>query len=303
MKILPNLAWLKAFEAAARLESFSLAADELYLTASAISHQIKNLEQHLEASLFVRSNRSVKLSAEGLVFYKRLIPVLEELEQACLAVSRSKDRVNILVLHCTPSLAVKWLGPRLAEFMGTYPQLMIRMTSSAEAPDLLSEMQIDCAVLYGKSPAHNKHIITEVFSAEPVLPLCSAEVYKQLVDVKRWYETLPLIESTLSPVSWEDWFGSQGLSAPAGPKLSFDRGAMAVSAAVDGLGVALETIRFAEKEILSGALKVLPAVDGAFLNRQLHFLSYRNNPEVIRRIAPFKKWLLSQAQVIPEFKQ
>lgn len=113
MRAIPNFAWLRAFESAARLESFSLAADELHLTPSAISHQVKSLETHLGRSLFVRHNRRVSLNSQGQEFYRELTPLLDKLARLCEDTQGENASTHALTVHCAPSLAVKWLGPQI----------------------------------------------------------------------------------------------------------------------------------------------------------------------------------------------
>lgn len=296
MRSLPNFAWLKAFEAAARLESFSLAADELHLTPSAISHQVKNLEQHFGKVLFERHNRRVSLNTTGQAFYRELLPMLEGLAQLCSETQGVSDQTNSLTLQCAPSLAVKWLGPRLSQFMHANPSLAIHLRTDAVAPDLRQATDVDCVISYGFAPTDDPYVVVEALESEPLVPLCAPQLYSRLALNQAWYMHLPLIDSTVSPVTWAHWFGSKGMAAPLGPRLSFDRGAMAVAAAVDELGVALETVRFAEKEIESQRLIVLPAPDQQVMRREMHFFYYRNNLDTIRRIEKLRAWLLREAK-------
>ena len=127
MRSIPNFAWLRAFESAARLESFSMAADELHLTPSAISHQVKSLETHLGRSLFVRHNRRVSLNSHGQEFYRELAPLLDQLARLCEETQGQASATPALTVHCAPSLAVKWLGPPLA-------RLHARTSGSCHSP-------------------------------------------------------------------------------------------------------------------------------------------------------------------------
>src|ERR1700744_2525775 len=112
MRRIPNFVLLRAFESAARLQSFTLAAEELHLTQSAISHQVKELEEYFGRPLFIRRNRRVEMTPEGLGLQERLVRVFDVIEAACNEVSLAPD-AQVLVLHSAPSFAAKWLGPRL----------------------------------------------------------------------------------------------------------------------------------------------------------------------------------------------
>ena len=108
---------------------------------------------------------------------------------------------------------------------------------------------------------------------------------------------LPLIDSQLSRVSWPDWFAQNGMTVPATVRTSFDRAALAISAAADGMGVALESVRLAEREIARG--DVVEIGVGAFvpLARDTHFLTYRASQARVEKIAAFREWLLAEAGV------
>lgn len=293
---IPNFAWLRAFEAAARLESFNAAANELHLTPSAISHQIKNLEDYFGTPLFIRKNRRVTLNWYGQKFYRNLQPSLDALAVICSEMQGVSEQNRSLVLHCAPSLAVKWLGPRLKAFIQMNPDLLIDLRADALSPDLWEATDIDCAICYGDAPINNPHIIVEPLAPEPIVPMCSPSIYKTRSLSHPWYRVLPLITSTISPVSWDYWFASNGMAVPLGQNLSFDRGAMAITAAVDGLGVVLETVRFAEKELENGQLMILPSPNGKIIRRDIHYLYYRNNLDSIRRVEKLRSWLLKEAK-------
>lgn len=299
MRAIPNFAWLRAFESAARLESFSLAADELHLTPSAISHQVKSLENHLGRHLFVRHNRRVSLNNQGQEFYRELAPLLDRLARLCEDTQDDSNVPPALTVHCAPSLAVKWLGPRLHAFMREHRGPPIHLRTDATPPDLHQAADIDCVISYGHAPRHDPRLVVESLHPEPLLPLCSPTLYAGLALHQPWYLHLPLIDSTISPVSWADWFGSNGMAPPPGPRLSFDRGAMAVAAAVDQLGVTLETMRFAERELNSRELIALPAPNGRTLQREMHFLYYRNQRDTLKRIEHLRDWLLREASLAP----
>lgn len=214
MRALPNFAWLKAFEAAARLESFSLAAEELHLTPSAISHQVRNLEEHFAKPLFERHNRRVSLNHEGQTFYRELVPLLDELAQLCQETQGGAGQTNSLTVHCAPSLAVKWLGPRLSRFMHANPSLAIHLRTDAQPADLRQASDVDCAISYVYAPTHDPYVVVEALESEPLVPLCSPKLFARLALNQAWYLHLPLIDSTLSPVTWAHWFGSKGMILP-----------------------------------------------------------------------------------------
>jgi DNA-binding transcriptional LysR family regulator len=297
MRKMPNYVLLRAFEAAARLESFTLAAKELHLTQSAISHQIKELEEYFGKPLFFRKNRKVEPTSEGRRLLESLSRIFDVIEAACNEVTLAPNS-QVLALHCSPSFAAKWLSPRLPEFIKANPDITIRMTSGAEPIDLLRNQEIDVAISYQFT--HTGPGITSVsLGEEKIIPMCSPDLIDPKVPVKELMSTLTLIESSLNLHTWERWFEINHLKNPSSRKMSFDRAALSISAAVDGIGAVLESVRFAERELLRGELVeigqqiFLPTTD------RTHFLSYRSNTKNSQKIKLFNEWIFSKAGVTP----
>jgi DNA-binding transcriptional LysR family regulator len=297
MRKMPNYVLLRAFEAAARLESFTLAAKELHLTQSAISHQIKELEEYFGKPLFFRKNRKVEPTSEGRRLLESLSRIFDVIEAACNEVTLAPNS-QVLALHCSPSFAAKWLSPRLPEFIKANPDITIRMTSGAEPIDLLRNQEIDVAISYQFTPT-GPGITSVSLGEEKIIPMCSPDLIDPKVPVKELMSTLTLIESSLNLHTWERWFEINHLKNPSSRKMSFDRAALSISAAVDGIGAVLESVRFAERELLRGELVeigqqiFLPTTD------RTHFLSYRSNTKNSQKIKLFNEWIFSKAGVTP----
>lgn len=292
MRKIPNFVLLRAFEAAARLQSFSLAAHELHLTPSAISHQVRELEAFFGRVLFVRSHRRVDLTPEGRRLADSLGRVFDALESACSEV-RLAPSGQVLSLYCAPSFAVKWLGPRLPAFMAAHPGITIRMSSGAEPMDLTIAREVDVAISYGRA-VRRPGVDVMGLGQEDIVPLCAPRLRPRGVAWKALMAGATLIESQLSDVTWRDWFVLNGLDMPQAPRQSFDRGALAISAAVDGMGIALETTRFAERELARGDLVEVGRSQFQRIQREVHFLSVRSNERQVDKVACFQRWLLSQ---------
>jgi len=295
MRKMPNYVLLRAFEAAARLESFTLAAKELHLTQSAISHQIRELEDYFGKPLFLRKNRKVEPTAEGRRLLDSLSRVFDVIEAACNEVTLAPSS-QVLALHCSPSFAAKWLSPRLPEFIKDNPDITIRLTSGAEPIDLLRNQEIDIAISYQFS--HEGPGITSLsLGEEKIVPLCAPELIDTGIPVEELMSKLTLIESSLNHHTWEKWFEIHHLKNPSTRKMSFDRAALSVSAAVDGIGAVLESVRFAERELSRGELVELG--QGIFLPTidRTHFLSFKSNTKNSPKIKLFKEWLCSKAGV------
>lgn len=293
MRNLPPLSRLRTFEAAARLQSFALAAQELHLTPSAISHQIRDLEQHFGRALFERRHRRVQTTLEGQRLHERLGQLFDALEAACADVQRPAQD-PVLAVHCAPSLALKWLGPRLGRFLAAHPGIQLRLTTGAEPMDLGVVREVDVELSYG--PARERAgLRVWPLGAERIAPLVAPALLVPRRPAREAVQRLTLIDSTLSPLTWARWFELQGLALPARPRPAFDRAAMAIAAAVDGMGVALESTRLAARELERGELVVLG--DKAFkpVAQAVHCLAVRSADERRPAVRAFVDWVRTEA--------
>lgn len=288
MRNLPPLARLRTFEAAARLQSFALAAQELHLTASAISHQIRDLEQHFGRALFERRHRQVQTTREGQRLFESLGRLFDALEATCAEVQLPSND-EVLAVHCAPSLALKWLGPRLSAFMAQHPAINIRLTTGAELLDLGVMRELDVALSYG-APRHKPGLDVFSLGEESVAPLVSPQLLVPGESAAEAIGRLVLIESQLSPVRWAHWFEGHGIAMPSRPRPSFDR-AMAIAAATDGLGVVLESTRLAARELARGELVVLESNSIKPITQPLHFVSLRVSDRNRTPITAFVDWV------------
>lgn len=290
MRQLPPLASIVAFEAAARHESFLEASVELNLTPSAISHQVRNLETWFGRRLFIRAPRRLSLTDDGRRLLEEVSPALDAIDGAC-AVMRPKPRRSQLAVHCSPSFATKWLGPRLPRFMKAHPTVAIRLSSSAAPANLARDTSIDVGIAYGAPPSE-KGVVVEPLGVETTAPMCSPKLLPKRRRVKAEdLLRLVLIESQLNPVSWADWCKHNGLRLPRQQRPSFDRGALAVAAAVDGMGVTLESERFAEAELARGELVAIVGPGLRPIEQPMHFLFYRASEESSIELSTFAAWL------------
>lgn len=293
MRNLPPLARLRTFEAAARLQSFALAAQELHLTPSAISHQIRALEQHFGRALFERRHRQVQTTLEGRRLFESLGRLFDALEASCAEV-QLPTHDEVLAVHCAPSLALKWLGPRLPAFLAQHPAINIRLTTGADPVDLGVMREVDVALSYGAG-RHKPGLDSFSLGDEHIAPLVSPSLLVPGESAAQAIQRMVLIESQLSPVGWADWFEANNLALPLRPRPSFDRAAMAIAAAADGLGVALESTRLAARELERGELVVLEAPGLKEIVRAVHFASLRTSDRARSPVAAFVGWVEGEA--------
>jgi DNA-binding transcriptional LysR family regulator len=285
----PSFLALRAFESAARVGGFTAAGQELNLTPSAISHQIRALERHFGRTLFSRQGIKVVLNADGARLAEALSTGFGTILQACDEFAASA-RQHRLAVHCAPSFASKWLGPRLPDFMRLQPAITLHLSSGAESVDLLRQDELDLVISYG-SALQRSGLVVETFGPEDIIALCTPELAARVAPSNPEISAL-LIVSSVNPVIWNDWFVVNNLSRPArirGP--TFDRGALAVSAAAQGLGIALESRCFALDELESGALVAWGGGRFRNITREMHFLSYREASKASPPIMAFRHWL------------
>lgn len=289
--MIPPLTALQAFETIARRKSFALAAEELHLTPSAVSHQVAKLEGLLGVRLFERSARGVELTPAGQQYLQRVASALGAINAATEDLRHGVQ--DTLYVHSSPSFASLWLMPRIARFTELHPDVSLVLSASHVHSDFqLGQMDID--IRYGLP--NWPHLEVEPILTEKIMPLASPEFIRQHAlhapaDLLR----VPLIQSGVSVVQWSDWFGRFGDGLrPERMGLRFDRAMMSLDAAVQKLGVALESASIGQSLIASGKLQ--PVFEPQMsVEVQAHFMVYparhASRPEVKR----FVEWLRAQA--------
>ena len=291
MAALPAMPNLLAFEAVARRRSFALAAAELHLTASAISHQIARLETHLAIKLFERSAHGVRLSPAGEQYLSRVAGGLSAIASATDDLRQGLS--NNLYVHCSPSLASLWLMPRLHRFAQAYPDVALNLSAAHTHSDFALG-QVDLDIRYGVPRWPN--VVVEPLFEEHILPLASA-AFIRTHRLKRVDQLLgvPLIQSNVSVVQWSDWFAKfSDKRAPDRFTLRFDRAHMSFDAAAQGLGVALESTTTGSKHIAEGKLRPVLGMDKA-IRVKAHFAVYPARHAKRPPVEAFLSWLHSEA--------
>jgi LysR family glycine cleavage system transcriptional activator len=255
---LPPLSALRAFEAAARLKSFSKAAEELSVTPAAISHQIHALEQDLGVQLFRRLNRAVELTASARV----LLPGLSEAFagiQASVRRLRAHNDTGTLTVTASPSFAAKWLVVRLHRFQERWPEIDVRISATDNIIDLTAG-DFDIAIRYGSGRYHGLHI--EPLLKNEVFPACSPQLLEtgpplRTPDDLRRHALIHDQAVDRDPVapSWPMWLKAAGVSGFSGTSgITYNASYLALDAAIAGHGVVLATSTIAAADIAAGRL-------------------------------------------------
>jgi LysR family transcriptional regulator, glycine cleavage system transcriptional activator len=292
---LPSLNGLRAFEAAARHLSFTLAASELNVTQTAISHQIRRLEDELGIRLFVRQNRALALTPEARDYLPGVRAAFNDLRLATDRLLR-KDDDKVLTVSTLASLAAKWLLPRLTDFQEHHPGIDVRITTSTSLVDFQRD-NVDAAIRYGRGQWPG--LRADWLMADELFPVCSPSLLhgdKPLRCPEDLKSHMLLHTSNANSDDWRLWLTAAGLPADIArqPGITFDMIFMTIQAAIDGIGVAMGRTSYVQDDIAKGRLVVpfkiaLPADAGFYLVA----------PEG-RREAPkltaFRDWMIAATQ-------
>lgn len=294
-KTLPPLASLLPFEAAARLGSFSKAADELHLTQAAISRQIRALEENLGAVLFTRRNRAVFLTREGAELGRVVSAALHNISDSAAAL-REAPRQNRVVLLCQLCEAFYWLMPRLSTFHQQHPEIEIQLATTTRPLTEFSDI-FDVA-LQSTGRASGSHVLAFTASDE-VFPVCSPAYLadRQSLKITDLHRYTLLHHRSTPPhlLEWDSWLQAQGQTLEAhsqGP--AFDSYPLMLQAAVEGHGIAMGWRRTAGRMIDSGVL-ARPCAESVFLPDAISV--FRKQGEDDRReVRALINWLAEQLQ-------
>ena len=285
---LPPLNALRAFEASARQLSFTRAAEELFVTQAAISHQIKSLEDFLGIKLFMRKNRALLLSEEGQAYYldiKEVFSTINDATERLLA----RGAKGAITVSLQPSFAIQWLVPRLNAFNLLHPDIDVRIKAVDQPESSLTE-DVDVAIYYGRG--HWADIHAEQLQKEYLIPVCSPLL---LQGKKPLDKVEDLINHTLlhdtSRRDWKRWFKQVNVKATNvnhGP--IFSHSAMVVQAAMHGQGVALAHSFLAKPDIDAGRL-ICPFED-VLESKNAYYVVCRDRQVDLGKIAAFREWVL-----------
>ena len=290
---IPPLNPLRTFEVAARHLSFTRAAEELFVTAAAVSHQIKTLEESLGVVLFVRQPKSLELTKAGEAYLPGIQRAFKQMAEATHQL-HLRGNPSTLRINVPPTFAVKWLIPRLVRFLKAHPAIDVKVSTSAQSVDFDRE-GFDFAVRYGRGVYPG--LRAELCLPVEVFPVCSPALLqgepplRVPADLK--HHTLLHDDSTYTDVSnpnwamWLDHAGVEGVDATRGP--SFWPSHLVINAAIDGLGVALAKRNWVDRDIEEGRL-VRP-FDLSLPVEFSYFLVYPESRADDQMIATFVDWV------------
>jgi len=288
---LPPFAALRAFEAAARHLSFKRAAEELNLTPSAVSHQIKALEDDLGVRLFFRSGRGLQLAKPAAELYPAVRDAFASLSAATAAVRRHETR-GTLTVSLLASFAGRWLIPRLYDFQQRFPGLDLRLSSSVHLVDFCTE-DVDAAIRYGRGDWPGLRIVELI--PEEHYPVCSPGT-RRLLRTPEDLVRMTLLHNRQYPDAWRMWLtaaGVDGIDPNAGS--TFDDGELVRAAAASGLGVGLGTRPAVDMDLASG--KLVAPFDLSLASGCSYYLVWPPEKDDDPNLVLFRDWLVHEVEL------
>lgn len=292
-RTLPSTMALQCFETAARNESFSQAARVLNLTQSAVSRQIRLLEEFVEQPLFERVRQRVTLTAAGSLYLNEILPVLQDLEASTLKLRSFQSLGGGLNIGCYPTLGTRWLLPYLLRFANEVPDITTNTITYLDN-DHFDEAIIDIGIVQGTPPWKGSR--AEWLMAEDMVAVASPILIEEPVLDPIELLNYRLLNHVTRPLSWQIWFETQNcelLDLPSG--LFFPQYEMVIEATVAAYGISILPLVLIQKELAAGSLCLAHAHVARTENA--YYLLTPLNKVSIPKINVFRQWLLSELAV------
>lgn len=293
LKYLPSLSALRAFEAASRHLSFTKAANELDVTQSAISRQMRAMEDMLGLRLFERTGHGLVLTEAGSIYADKIRNKLQDIETATLELLAYRGQGGELTIACLPTLGARWLVPRLNRFTAAHPEILIHIVTKIEPCDFQRE-EIDAAFYFGEGAWPDA--LTDPLMPEYIAPLGHPDLFDALKKegLQNLLKKLPLLQATSRPDIWSHWFAEIGLDHPhphMGPR--FEHFHMVIRAAASKMGIALLPRLLVEEELASGQLALLDRQP--VKSRGNYHFAYPQNKRANPNLQTFRNWVIREA--------
>ena len=291
-RVLPSLTSLQCFDAAARHMSFTKAASELSITQSAVSRQVRQLEEYVGRPLFRRHKQRLVLTEAGVDYAKSVHDILERAESATLQLMAYGGGGGTLTIALLPTFGSRWLIPRLGDFTTRYPDIQMNLVTQVR-PFNFDGSNTDAAIHFGGSvwPGAVCHRLM----GETIVPVAAPSLLKGRSELSSPEEVgrYTLLQHVTRPQAWQEWLCDCGVSnvdGHRGPR--FEQFQMVIQAAVAGLGLAVLPLFLIRDELASGHLVV--AIDRPVKSEQAYYLVHPESKSDLRRVVVFRSWLLEQ---------
>lgn len=270
-----------------------MAAEELSITASAVSHQIKKLEQHLGINLFKRDKRRVKLTPIGERYLISINQALNGIDVATQDIT-SNPKMDIVRISVAPNFLIRWLIPRLHRFQSKYPDVELQINSSNRPVDL-NTSDTDMAIYFGYGDLHD--IDVELLYKVSLVPVCSETLLKEQypLDTPQDLQHYPLIHVSKRLYEWPEWLHINNIEYRGFSRgLQLSSSQLSTTAARENLGIALADRTLSSPEIESGTL-IMP-FDILLDTQRAFYLVHNKNPMMTYGMRAFKEWLINEVQ-------
>lgn len=285
-----SLRGLRTFCVAARYESFKAAADELFITPSAVSQQIKNLEQELGQKLFERGTRELTLTETGASLFDELSPLVEKLDSMVAGYRKAGSRKSVRI-SVQPFFASEFFVPRLSEFTASYPEIDIQVGTSDESAEKLPA-DADLSIRLFKAPPAGAR--SDLLFPLRMAPAGSPDFKKTLkVNKRKVTSEFPVIVHESRPKAWTEWSRSSGITLPEEIRVTrLDSMIAVVRAAEQGIGAALVPVPIANLWFQQGS--IVPLFDHELVADQSYFLVSRSDRKTGRAVETLRTWILDR---------
>jgi DNA-binding transcriptional LysR family regulator len=284
-RFLPSVSALLAFEAVARLGSATRAAQELSLTQSAVSRQLKTLEDQLGIALFARTGRQLALTHAGEAYVMQVRDVLGRLAQASVSLRTNPDggSLNLAIL---PAFGMHWLAPRLRDFARSHPEVTVNLSTRLR-PFAIQDSNFDAAIHFGHEDWPGVHYLP--LMPETVVAVCAPDLLNAPDDMLNH----PLLHLETRPRGWARWLEALGVATEPPAGMMFDQFSTMAQAAIHGLGIALLPTFFAEPYLRSGQLVLASPQTTQSIGS--YYLVWPQDRDETAALRSFRGWLSEQA--------
>ena len=289
-RFLPSISSLLALEAVDRLGSASAAAAELSLTQSAISRQLKTMEDQLGVQLIERSQMRLHLTPAAKVYVQTARSAVQELARAALKL-KANPAGGSLDLSILPAFGMHWLAPRLQDFARRHPEVTVNLGTRLRPFDFASE-PFDAAIHFGQQDWAGVQYLP--IMREEVLPVCAPALTNVNFDTLDTLCAAPLLHLDSRPDAWERWFEMQGQSVTGLRGMMFDQFSTMIQATIHGLGVALVPSYLVQDDLRSGRL--VKAWDGPYVSLGSYYLVWPNDRSTPEPLRSFQGWISEQLE-------
>lgn len=291
MRQLPSLSALRAFEAAARHGSLSLAAQELQVTPSAVSKQIKALEESVGQGLIKRAGKGIELTLEGRRLMAPLTKAFDALDLAVLSIDGKAFEGSVTV-NCMPALAANWLIPRLSQFTENHPNVSVILLSGGHS---VAAEGVDLSIVYGQPNWRDRRV--QLLRQLDLFPVCSPKLANGPHEIRKLPDLLyHVLLDDPEGTHWQSFLASHGLDASAAKRtLRFQDFSHCLAAARIGLGVAMGDNITTAGDLATGAL-IRPLRETIRRQKVAYYLVTSPNRETAASVHAFSNWLMAEMQ-------